>query len=238
MKQETENIILDADDVYNMLDTILQPKTDDWWSQFYKKRKHQIPFMVDKPSENLIAYVTNKNITGETALDIGCGNGRNTRFLSKNGFKTTGIDFSQESIKIALELSKNSTAHFVHTPFEKFAAKSESFDFIYDAGCLHHIPPHRRPAYLKKIHSLLKTDGKYALEVFNEKGGSGLSDYDVYTERSMQGGLGYSEDKLKAILAPHFKIVNIREMKNCVDETAYGLDTLWTVLVEKTSTPL
>ena len=47
---------------------------------------------------------------------------------------------------------------------------------------------------------------------FNLKGGANISDYDVYRDNSMHGGLGFSEYKLKTILEPYFEIIEFREM--------------------------
>jgi len=45
--------------------------------------------------------IFSEHITGKKALDFGCGTGRSSRFMKKYGFDTTGIDISEEMIKIA-----------------------------------------------------------------------------------------------------------------------------------------
>jgi SAM-dependent methyltransferase len=42
-----------------------------------------------------------EHVTGTRALDFGCGTGRSTRFLQKLGFKVTGIDVSEDMLRIA-----------------------------------------------------------------------------------------------------------------------------------------
>ena len=44
-------------------------------------------------------------VTGNQALDFGCGTGRSTRFLKKLGFNVVGIDISGEMIKIAKKMN-------------------------------------------------------------------------------------------------------------------------------------
>src|SRR4051812_20075338 len=39
--------------------------------------------------------------TGSRALDFGCGTGRSTRFLCQHGFRTVGVDISQDMIAMA-----------------------------------------------------------------------------------------------------------------------------------------
>ncbi|MHA1873421.1 MAG: class I SAM-dependent methyltransferase, partial [Candidatus Heimdallarchaeaceae archaeon] len=43
----------------------------------------------------------------ETVLDIACGSGRHAIALSEKGFKVVGIDYSENIIKIANNISKN-----------------------------------------------------------------------------------------------------------------------------------
>jgi len=68
---------------------------------------------------------------------------------------------------------------------------------------------------------------------FNLKGGANISDYDVYRDYSMHGGIGFSEYKLKNILEDYFDITEFREMKESKDENILGSNILWTVLMRK-----
>src|SRR5512137_837356 len=43
---------------------------------------------------------------GKTALDIACGEGRNSIFLAKNGFDVTGMDISEEGLVKAEQWAK------------------------------------------------------------------------------------------------------------------------------------
>lgn len=68
---------------------------------------------------------------------------------------------------------------------------------------------------------------------FNLNGGANISDYDVYRKESMSGGLGFSKTKMIKVLEKHFKILEIRKMKNIVEGDYYGLDICWAVLMTK-----
>jgi len=194
---------------------------------------------VNAPDENLMELVEKVIIKSGKALDIGCGNGRNTFYLMENGYNAQGLDFSQESIKWAnqkkSELGSNQNPEFINQSFFDFESEIEVYDLIHDSGCLHHIKPHRRHQYLSKIRELLKPEGHFTLTCFNEKGGVNISDHDVYRKASMQGGLGYSEYKLKTILYPYFEIIEFREMKSYESSDRFGTDICWTVLMKKCS---
>jgi predicted TPR repeat methyltransferase len=43
------------------------------------------------------------HVNGFMALDFGCGAGRSSRFLKNLGFKTKGVDISQDMLNKALE---------------------------------------------------------------------------------------------------------------------------------------
>jgi len=43
------------------------------------------------------------HVVGTRAIDFGCGSGRSTRFLTRLGFRATGVDISGEMIKLARE---------------------------------------------------------------------------------------------------------------------------------------
>lgn len=228
-------IIISEEDVLFMLDDVLEKRDSEWWDKFYANKEKPVPFFINGPDENLVSYMDSAFAKRGKVLDIGCGNGRNSIYLTKNGFEVEGIDFSKSSIEWARQNAAENAVNvnFINQSIFTFEAESKSYDYIYDGGCIHHIKPHRRNQYLKKIHELLKDDGYYGLTCFNLKGGANISDYDVYRDSSMHGGLGYSELKLRAILEPYFSIVEFREMKEVKDNSMFGKEFCWAVLLKK-----
>jgi SAM-dependent methyltransferase len=234
--QRQSQTIMNTDDVLEMLDGLLEKSNAKWWDDFWTDEERDVPFFLDLPDENLIDYINNRDIKIGRALDIGCGNGRNSRYLASLGFKVDAIDFSEASIKKAEDMTDSRLGiTYMHTPFSEMITEHESYDLIYDSGCFHHVKPHRRALYLKKVFNLLKPDGYFGLVCFNEKGGSSISDYEVYHKKTMEGGLGYSEEKLNKVLIPYFEIVNFREMIEGTEGESFGLPTMWTALLHKAS---
>jgi 2-polyprenyl-3-methyl-5-hydroxy-6-metoxy-1,4-benzoquinol methylase len=228
-------IIKSEDDVLKMLDNILEKRDKEWWDKFYLNKENPVPFFKNIPDENLISYVDRGILKFGRALDIGCGKGRNSVYLSKRGFEVCGVDFSEASIELAKNIAgeQDVKVSFICQSIFDFKDSPENYDFIYDSGCLHHIKPHRRNQYLKIISNYLKPEGYFAMICFNLKGGANLSDYDVYRDNSMNGGLGFTEFKLRTILEPYFEIVELREMKQSTDENIFGESFLWTILMKK-----
>lgn len=234
MDNQNKETIMNIDDVLHMLDGLLEKWDAQWWDEFWSDKEKPIPFFVDLPDESLVKYIDDYDITVGKAMDIGCGNGRNSRYLASKGFEIEGIDFSKECIDWPTSNDKAyPSLSYINESFFDIKKDHHTYDFIYDSGCLHHIKPHRRIQYLKKVANLLKPGGYFALVCFNEKGGNPITDYDVYRKESMAGGLGYSEEKLSKVLIPFFDIVEFREMEDGEEDKTFGQPTLWTVLLRK-----
>lgn len=228
-------IVNSEDDILIMLDSLMEKRENKWWNDFYSNKDKPVPFFENIPDENLISYFDSGMLNKGKALDIGCGNGRNSLYLAQNGWDVIGIDFSNTTIEWAIETAKANSINvdFLCQSIFEFENELDSFDFIYDSGCFHHIKPHRRNQYLNIILKHLKKDGYFAMTCFNLKGGANISDYDVYRDYSMHGGLGFTEYKLKKILEPYFEIIEFREMKESYNDNVFGKSFLWTVLMKK-----
>jgi 2-polyprenyl-3-methyl-5-hydroxy-6-metoxy-1,4-benzoquinol methylase len=236
MDPDNNSVILKSnDDVYTMLDEIVKKWDSGWWDRFYSDKSRPVPFFRCIPDENLHAYVQDHIFRPGRVLDIGCGPGRNAIYLAKCGFSVDAIDFSAASIAWAKENAKKEHArvNFICDSIFNYTAALGSYDYIYDCGCLHHLKPHRRFQYLKIVFGLLKPGGYFGLACFNPKGSAPLSDYAVYQEGTMRGGMGYTEQKLKAVLVDYFEILEFRQMKEIKDGDLFGEDFLWAVLMKK-----
>lgn len=72
------------------------------WAEFVRTGKDTSREYMNNPG----AFHLLGNIKGKTLLDIGCGEGYNTRLLAKKGATVTGVDFSDVMIKLAMEEEK------------------------------------------------------------------------------------------------------------------------------------
>lgn len=65
----------------------------EYWDEKFVSRK-DIPLSPEKSLVDNIGYFEEG-----TALDIACGDGRNTLFLLEKGFQVTGVDFSSKALE-------------------------------------------------------------------------------------------------------------------------------------------
>lgn len=225
------------DDVVEMLDSLLREPTD-FWNAFYEDRDKKIPFFVNKPDENLVSYFENQFIQPGNVLELGCGPGRNALYFAEKGCTVDAVDLSEESLRWAEERAneKEVSVNFIHKNIFELQLKEEAYDIIYDSGCFHHIAPHRRMSYLNLLSHSLKPGGYFAITCFvkgGELGGADITDWEVYRRRSLQGGLGFTEESLRTIFN-RFEVVEIRRMKDLEnDQQCFGTSALWTALFRK-----
>jgi ubiquinone/menaquinone biosynthesis C-methylase UbiE len=90
-------------------------------------------------------------------LDIGCGPGQFTQYMMKKDFEVTGIDYSQEMIKLAKQ--KVPTGHFQHMDMKHMNFEDETFDGLLAAYSLIHIPSKEIPQTLREFHRVLIPNG-------------------------------------------------------------------------------
>ncbi|MEM1484184.1 class I SAM-dependent methyltransferase [Oscillospiraceae bacterium PP1C4] len=102
---------------------------------------------------------------GDSIVDLGCGPGLYCSLLAQKGFLLTGIDASENSIQYARKLNSARNTIFIHASYLKPFA-STPFDaamLIYeDYGVL---SPANRKTLLQNIHSALKPNGHFTLDV-------------------------------------------------------------------------
>jgi cyclopropane fatty-acyl-phospholipid synthase-like methyltransferase len=225
------------EEVLELLDELLEKRSSEWWTEFYSDPNRKCPFFTENPNEDLIEMIeTCRILPPAKILELGCGNGRNSNYLAKNGFEVDAVDFSETAITIAKTNSSktnNSVKYYCQSVFD-FDYSDKTYDFIYDSGCFHHIAPHRRPDFLSIIRGALKSGGIFAMVCFAPGGGSDYSDSEVYEKRSMGGGLSFTKESLEKIFSKQFHNIHIRKMKELSDRNgAFGKDFLWVVKIKK-----
>ena len=218
------------------LDALLVARESDWWDSFYADRAKPCCFFGTSPDESLAEWVHDGLIRPGRALELGCGNGRNTVFLARRGFSVEAIDYSQTAIEWARDRVTEAGVSVSLRRQSVFGLELEAgaYDLVYDSGCFHHLPPHRRSRYVERVTHALKPGGWFGLTCFRPEGGSGHSDDEVYERRSMGGGLGYAQARLREIWSSGLEVRVVRQMhKTSAESGLFGEDFLWALLARR-----
>jgi SAM-dependent methyltransferase len=234
--------IRSVDDVLAMLDRLFAPGADrwsdggsDWWDGFYADRDRDVPFFVAKPDENLAGYLARGLLTPGRALDLGCGPGRNAVYLAAAGFDVDAVDLSPTAIAWGRERAREAGVEVAFRRADAFATELDGpYDLVYDSGCLHHLPPHRRIGYLALLDRHLAPGGHFALTCFAAGAmGSQIPDADLYRVGRLEGGLAFTPESLRWIFADLTE-VELRRMRDEPPESdCFGEPFLWTALLRR-----
>jgi len=120
----------------------------------------------DKPAPRTIKAL--QMVEGNKILDLGCGTGDVTYAIAKktppNG-KVIGIDFLEDSIRMAKKMFVSPNLEFRHGNLEELKFQPASFDCIVLFEVIEHVD---NPMLLaKKIHKLLKPGGYFVVSTPN-----------------------------------------------------------------------
>ncbi|MCE3037246.1 class I SAM-dependent methyltransferase [Helicobacter sp. faydin-H20] len=121
------------------------------WNTRYKNNK-----MPNNPSDILVKF--QNLLSGGVALDIACGNGRNTKFLADRGFMCDGIDISDEALKLIVNPNINT-----HCLDLDICDLKKNMKKLYDVVINFYFLDRK---ILRTIPDLLKNDGLVFIETF------------------------------------------------------------------------
>lgn len=218
------------DDIMEFLDSQADSIS---WDEFYELRNQPANFIIqnDVPDENLVDFF-GKGIPIASAVELGCGEGRNAIFMAEHGVSVTAIDISKSAIENANKLAVQKGVNIDFRCQNALKGDiNDKYDFAYDSGMLHHLPPHRRLTYIELLKSVLKPGGYFGLVCFawGEDCADEVDDWEFYQQRR-RVGVAFSKERLIQLFAPHFEIIEIRKYRNGIPNTIQGLDFMWTCL--------
>lgn len=137
---------MDLKSTYNKIakDWVKDHSKDTWWIE---------------GTDKFLSFLGSKT----SILDVGCGGGYKSKYLTEKGFHVTGIDFSEEMVKLAKKHVPN--AKFLTMDIKKPLKWKNSFDGIFAHAILLHFPKREIVQVLKNITGPLKNGGFIHLAV-------------------------------------------------------------------------
>jgi len=132
--------------------------TDSTWMNFLQATKDR------PPSDWLVKSLAVINTTGR-ALDLGCGAGRDVRYLLSQGWDVTAVDQEAEAIAIVSEIT-HEHLRVVSSSFEDFDYGHETYDLISAQYSLPFLSPAALPDVFTCIKDALVPGGWFTGQFF------------------------------------------------------------------------
>ena len=102
--------------------------------------------------------ILSAHVTGSRALDFGCGTGRSTRVLRKLGFDVTGVDISEDMLRVARTTDPSGDYRLVlGDDLNQFAASS--FDLVLCAFPFDNVRGEMKARIFRDLAKLLAPSG-------------------------------------------------------------------------------
>jgi SAM-dependent methyltransferase len=96
-----------------------------------------------------------------TAVDIGCGVGTESAYLSAQGWHAVGVDLSVAAIDLARR--EHADVSFVRANVLSLPFPSGIFDLALDRGCFHYLSPAQWGDYAAEVQRVLRPGGRLLL---------------------------------------------------------------------------
>ena len=131
-----------------------------YWDEYYQK--DNAPSFPSPFAE----YVASKLSTKQNILEIGCGNGRDSKYFSSKGHHVTGLDRSAEAIELCKNLySSDEPIEFFYGTITDIAkTNKKQFDLIYSRFVIHAMSLNEELEMLKISYKLLNKNGQLFIE--------------------------------------------------------------------------
>jgi cyclopropane fatty-acyl-phospholipid synthase-like methyltransferase len=208
-----------------------------------KKKHKKIKFHWSlKPDESLKKII--KYVQKGTGLDIGAGNGRNSIFLAKKGFKMEAIDNKKEWLKTCTQYAKkyNLPIKTKIIDIKKFKFPIEKYTLVIGITSLDFLKTSEIKKILTKIKKSLKKKGIFYMVVFSikdqtfknlKKKGIKMIEKNTFYFPDMKIVRHYFQKKEVMNLLKDFKILRIKEEKGELLQKSHFHNTIQVIAIKK-----
>ena len=137
-----------------------------WWDERY--RNGDIPWDTGIVPPELVEIVSSGLLKPGWALDLGCGSGLNSHYLTTHGFQIVGIDLAQSALVRGRHTAavNGISAYFCRGDVSDLGFLTVQATFALDIGCFHAVPLDRQRAYVDSLAAHLLPGAHYLLYAF------------------------------------------------------------------------
>jgi ubiquinone/menaquinone biosynthesis C-methylase UbiE len=213
------------------------------WEEYYSALR-QLPERLMKPVPFIAeALPVFRKMEARRILDLGCGVGRNSIYLAKQGFDVVGIDVSRSALRKAksrfetegIENVSIVCASMTHLPFI-----DHTYDVVISVSVIHHAVKETIGKTMGEIHRVLKDNGLFLanlLSVEDYRYGSGLKIEDGtfrvsedFEEKQFEEVHHFFSRKEVQILLSRFKTISVEPIQSGGEKRPHKY---WKVIAEK-----
>jgi 2-polyprenyl-3-methyl-5-hydroxy-6-metoxy-1,4-benzoquinol methylase len=171
------------------------------WEQLYQdKPVETMPWFNSDLDPDLDQALTKLNLHTSTALDLGTGPGTQAIALAERGFKVTATDISATAIQKAQAIAKEKGLDISWRQDDILNSHlDQEFDFVFDRGCFHVLPPERRQDYVRVVANLIKPNGYLFLKCFS------------HLETREEGPYRFTPEEIKEIFSSRFNVISVEQ---------------------------
>lgn len=192
---------------------------------------------MNNEEEKLLEYVVSLCIEKKNALDLGCGSGRHSLFLTQKGFLVDSVDSSQKVLerlkeRIKVEMAPGIT--IINSDIEQFVA-DKKYNLIIAASSLHFFQLKTIKDIFVKIKNWLADDGILFLRIFSDKD----DEFIEYVKKGQQSAPNeiilpktnksihyFSQDEARE-LVKDFEVIKLEETKKFANHSPEGGHWHW-----------
>jgi ubiquinone/menaquinone biosynthesis C-methylase UbiE len=122
-------------------------------------------------AQPFVELLQSRGAFGRSVLDVGCGTGDNSLFLSSRGHQVLGVDFSIRAISLARAKAK---LREVETPFEvrnalELGGLGRTFDSLLDSAVFHVFTDAERLRYARSLAAVARPGTMLYVVCFSDK---------------------------------------------------------------------
>lgn len=173
-----------------MVESSNKNDSDSIWSNYYKINSNK------PPRDTLLKAITffeqERPNADLNALDLGCGSGRDTKFLLAKNWSVLAIDGEPKGIELLIQETNNKYDNSkIQTKVKKFEELelTEKYDLVNSSFALPFCTPEKFPILWLKITTAIKTGGRFSGHFFGSR-----DTWSKYEDMNF-----HSNDELKAL---------------------------------------
>ena len=171
------------------------------WKQLYRDQPlESMPWFYPELDPDLDEALTKLNLRQGTVLDLGTGPGTQAMALAERGFQVTATDISEAAIAKAIDKAKERGIDISFKQDDILNSHlDQKFDFVFDRGCFHVLPPERRQDYVRLVGSLIERSGYLFLKCFSA------------LETREEGPYRFTPEQIEEMFTSRFNLYSVKE---------------------------